>query len=144
MKYVFMPSAVVCHHLFTNALKTRSPSAALMIHFFFFSTYGPKLAWNQQTDFKWGLNVKLTISRVLSVISFSFSFPVNTYLCYLINNLLNKAAEGSEIQQNVTLHIFYLVMENTVKEYMWSTAYDLCCCISGIYKYKEWKSFEVI
>lgn len=36
MKYVFMPSAVVCHHLFTNALKTRSPSAALMIHFFFF------------------------------------------------------------------------------------------------------------
>lgn len=142
-----MPSVVVCHHLFTNALKTRSPSAALMIHFsffFFFFFHKWTKASLKSTDFKWGLNVKLTISRVLSVISFSFSFPVNTYLCYLINNLLNKAAEGSEIQQNVTLHILYLVMENTVKEYVWSTAYDLRCCISGIYKYKEWKSFEVI
>lgn len=140
----------LCHQLLSaiTSLQMHSkrghPQLPWWSTFFFFSTYGPKLAWNQQTDFKWGLNVKLTISRVLSVISFSFSFPVNTYLCYLINNLLNKAAEGSEIQQNVTLHILYLVMENTVKEYMWSTAYDLCCCISGIYKYKEWKSFEVI
>lgn len=29
-------------------------------------------------------------------------------------------------------------MENTVKEYMWSTAYDLGCCVSGIYDYKQW------